>query len=36
LAGFLGIILSVPVAAILQELVNDMESGRLSHASEAA
>ena len=36
LAGFLGIILSVPVAAILQELVNDMESGRLSHAAEAA
>ena len=36
LAGFLGIILSVPVAAILQELVNDMESGRLSRAPEAA
>lgn len=32
LAGFLGIILSVPAAATLQELVKDMESGRLSFA----
>jgi predicted PurR-regulated permease PerM len=29
LAGFLGILLSVPVAAVIQELVNDLESGRL-------
>lgn len=29
LAGFLGIILSVPVAATLQELIKDMEAGRL-------
>ena len=29
LAGFLGVILSVPVAASLQELVKDIESGRL-------
>ncbi len=29
LAGFLGIILSVPVAATLQEFVRDMEAGRL-------
>ncbi|KKW27940.1 MAG: hypothetical protein UY70_C0005G0004 [Candidatus Kaiserbacteria bacterium GW2011_GWB1_52_6] len=29
LAGFLGIILSVPAAAIIQELVRDRESGRL-------
>jgi predicted PurR-regulated permease PerM len=30
LAGVLGVILSVPVAATLQELVKDMESGRLA------
>jgi predicted PurR-regulated permease PerM len=29
LAGFLGIILSVPAAATLQEFVNDIEAGRL-------
>ena len=29
LAGLLGIILSVPLAAIIQELVKDLESGRL-------
>jgi predicted PurR-regulated permease PerM len=29
LAGFLGIILSVPLAAIIQELVKDLENGRL-------
>lgn len=29
LAGFLGIILSVPVAAMLQEFVSDIEAGRL-------
>lgn len=29
LAGFLGIILSVPVAAALQEFVNDLEHGRV-------
>ncbi len=29
LAGFLGIILSVPMAAIIQELAKDIESGRL-------
>jgi len=32
LAGFLGIILSVPAAATLQEFVNDLESGRLPQA----
>ncbi len=31
LAGFLGVILSVPVAATLQELVKDIESGRLAN-----
>ena len=37
LAGFLGVILSVPVAATLQELVKDIESGRLArHEQEAA
>ena len=37
LAGFLGIILSVPAAATLQELVRDFESGRLQrHAEETA
>lgn len=30
LAGFLGIILSVPIAATIQELAKDIESGRLS------
>lgn len=30
LGGFLGVILSVPVAATIQELVNDLESGRLA------
>lgn len=29
LAGFLGILLSVPAAAVIQELVRDIESGRL-------
>ena len=28
LAGFLGIILSVPIAAVLQELVSDFEKSR--------
>ncbi|HVU75698.1 MAG TPA: AI-2E family transporter [Candidatus Paceibacterota bacterium] len=32
LAGFLGIILSVPVAAALQEFVNDLESGKIPSA----
>ncbi|MBI4088291.1 AI-2E family transporter [Candidatus Kaiserbacteria bacterium] len=32
LAGFLGIILSVPMAATLQELARDYESGRLSRS----
>ena len=37
LAGFLGVILSVPVAATLQELVKDIESGRLAkHEEEVA
>ncbi len=37
LAGFLGVILSVPVAATLQELVKDLESGRLAeHVRNAA
>ncbi len=31
LAGFLGVILSVPVAATLQELVKDIETGRLAN-----
>ena len=36
LAGFLGIILSVPAVATIQELVRDMESGRLyEHEKEA-
>ncbi len=30
LAGFYGIILSVPIAAVIQELARDIESGRLS------
>jgi predicted PurR-regulated permease PerM len=34
LAGFLGIILSVPVAATLQELVRDIEAGRLPRKAE--
>ena len=35
--GFLGIILSVPAAATLQELVRDIESGRLQrHEEEVA
>ncbi len=29
LAGFLGVLLSVPAAAVIQELVRDIESGRL-------
>ncbi len=29
LAGFLGVILSVPVAATIQELAHDIETGRL-------
>jgi len=29
LAGFLGILLSVPAAAVIQELVRDIETGRL-------
>lgn len=33
LAGFLGIILSVPMAATLQELVRDYEMGRLARSS---
>lgn len=37
LAGFLGVILSVPVAATLQEFVKDIESGRLAeHVKNAA
>lgn len=36
LAGFLGIILSVPAAATIQELVRDIENGRLyKHEEEA-
>ncbi len=34
LAGFLGIILSVPAAATIQELVKDIESGRLQRHEE--
>lgn len=33
LAGFLGIILSVPIAATIQELARDLESGRLAKAA---
>lgn len=33
LAGFLGIILSVPIAATIQELARDIESGRLGEES---
>lgn len=36
LAGFLGIILSVPAAATIQELVRDLESGRLHQHEEEA
>jgi predicted PurR-regulated permease PerM len=36
LGGFLGIILSVPVAATIQELVRDLESGRLEDHEEKA
>ncbi len=37
LAGFLGVILSVPVAATLQEFVKDIETGRLAeHVKNAA
>jgi predicted PurR-regulated permease PerM len=32
LAGFLGIILSVPVAATLQEFIHDLEAGKLPKA----
>jgi predicted PurR-regulated permease PerM len=32
IAGFLGIILAVPIAAMLQELARDIESGRLGKA----
>lgn len=31
LAGFIGIILSVPMAAVLQELAHDLEAGKLGH-----
>ncbi|MCR4325353.1 MAG: AI-2E family transporter [Patescibacteria group bacterium] len=33
LAGFLGIILSVPIAATIQELARDIETGRLGEAT---
>jgi predicted PurR-regulated permease PerM len=36
LAGFLGIILSVPAAATIQELVRDLENGRLENHEEKA
>jgi predicted PurR-regulated permease PerM len=35
LAGFLGVILSVPVAATIQELARDVESGRLRKQFES-
>ena len=35
LAGFLGILLSVPAAAVIQELVRDIESGRLREQANA-
>lgn len=31
LAGFMGIILSVPIAAVVQELARDLKAGRLGH-----
>lgn len=35
LAGFLGVLLSVPIAAVIQELVRDLQSGRLrQHAQD--
>lgn len=36
LAGFLGIILSVPIAAIIQELARDIETGRFGREEEKA
>lgn len=36
LAGFLGIILSVPVAATIQVLVHDLETGKLQNHEESA
>lgn len=36
LAGFLGVILSVPIAATIQELVRDLETGRLRAHEEKA
>jgi len=36
LAGFLGIILSVPIAATIQELARDIETGRLAKEEERA
>ena len=35
LAGFLGVLLSVPAAAVIQELVRDVETGRLREHAEA-
>lgn len=35
LAGFLGILLSVPAAALIQELVRDIETGRLQEHTSA-
>jgi len=35
LAGFLGILLSIPIAAILQELVNDLDKGRRARHAAA-
>ena len=35
LAGFLGILLSIPIAAILQEFVNDLDKGRRSRHAAA-
>ncbi len=35
LAGFLGILLSIPLAAILQEFVNDLDKGRRARHSAA-
>ena len=34
LAGFLGILLSIPLAAILQEFVSDLDKGRRTRASD--
>jgi predicted PurR-regulated permease PerM len=36
LAGFLGVLLSVPVAAVLQEFISDLDRGRRARMTDAA